>query len=64
MRPIVDRDLCIGCGLCEETCPEVFRMGNDGIAYVIDRDPAPETYGDVQAAVELCPVSAISIAPE
>lgn len=64
MRPVVDRDLCIGCGLCEETCPEAFRMGNDGVAYVIDRDPDLETYADVQAAVELCPVSAISIEPE
>ncbi|MBQ1820772.1 MAG: ferredoxin [Clostridia bacterium] len=23
---------CIGCGLCEGTCPEVFHMTDDGIA--------------------------------
>jgi ferredoxin len=61
MKAIVDPDLCIGCGLCEDTCPEVFRMNDDGIAYVIDPDPAPETYGDIEGCVELCPVEAISI---
>ena len=24
---------CIGCGLCAGTCPEVFRMGDDGVAH-------------------------------
>jgi ferredoxin len=61
MKAVVDRDLCIGCRLCEDTCPEVFRIGDDGIAYVIDPAPAPELYADVQACVELCPVEAISI---
>ena len=61
MKAIVDRDLCIGCGLCEETCPEVFRMGEDGLAMVIDDDPPVETYPEIEASVELCPVSAISV---
>ena len=42
MKAVVDRDLCIGCGLCEQTCPEVFRIGEDGLAYVIDEDPPAE----------------------
>ncbi|TLM77182.1 MAG: ferredoxin, partial [Actinobacteria bacterium] len=29
MRPVVDCGTCIGCGLCEETCPEVFRVADD-----------------------------------
>ena len=24
---------CIGCGLCAGTCPEVFHMGDDGLAH-------------------------------
>lgn len=62
MKAIVDRDLCIGCRLCEDTCPEVFRIGDDGIAYVIDPDPPAELYADIESCVELCPVEAISVA--
>lgn len=64
MKAVVDRDLCIGCGLCEQTCPEVFRLGEDGIAYVIDEDPPAETYPDIEGSAELCPVEAISIVSE
>jgi len=26
MKAAVDKDLCTGCGLCEDTCPEVFEV--------------------------------------
>jgi len=61
MKPVVDPTLCIGCRLCEDTLPEVFRIGEDGLAYVINESPPPETYADVEECVELCPVSAISV---
>ena len=61
MKPIVDRTLCIGCGLCAQLAPEVFRMAEDGLAYVIDEDPPAEEYDTVQASAEVCPVSAISV---
>lgn len=61
MKVIVDRNLCIGCRLCEDTCPEVFRIGDDGIAYVIGSNLDPEFYEDVEGCVEICPVAAISV---
>jgi ferredoxin len=61
MKAIVDQALCIGCGLCELTCPEVFRMAEEGVAYVLTENPAPETYDDIRSCVELCPVSAIRV---
>lgn len=61
MKPIVDRDLCIGCGVCEETCPEVFRIGDDGISIVIVDSIDPDLYGSVRDCVDLCPVEAISL---
>ena len=34
MKPVVDPEKCISCGQCAATCPEVFFMGDDGIANV------------------------------
>jgi ferredoxin len=61
MKAIVDHDLCIGCGVCEETCPEVFQLREDGLSYVINESPEPELYGPVRDAADMCPVEAISI---
>lgn len=61
MKAVVDRELCIGCGLCAETCPEVFAMMDDGYAHPIV-DPIPhEEYDCVREATDVCPVEAIAI---
>ena len=56
-KPVVNHDLCIGCGTCESLCPKVFQM-QAGKSHVISED-----CGDcnVQEAVDSCPVSAISL---
>ena len=62
MKAIVDEGLCIGCELCADTCPEVFRMMDDGLSHVIVETIPAEQYDCVQEAVEICPVEAISTA--
>ena len=37
MRYFVN-DGCIGCGLCEGTCPEVFSMTDEGVAKAIETE--------------------------
>lgn len=32
MHITIERDGCISCGLCEGTCPSVFRIAEDGLA--------------------------------
>lgn len=61
MKPVVDHDLCIGCGNCEDVCPEIFRLMDDGLAHVIAEDPGPDLYGCASDAADACPVSAITI---
>jgi len=61
MKPIVDEDLCIGCGNCEEECPDVFQMADDGLAHVIKESPTEELYQCTRDAQDSCPVDAISI---
>ena len=53
-------DTCTACGLCVDTCPEVFEMG-DQIAEVIV-DEVPEGFEDLaQQAADECPVAAIIV---
>lgn len=61
MKATVDKDLCIGCGLCAETCPEVFEMNDDMIAIVIVDEVPAEHKDSAQAAADACPVEAIAI---
>ncbi|HMN14306.1 MAG TPA: ferredoxin [Bellilinea sp.] len=61
MKVRVDSDTCMGCGVCDSICPEVFQLGDEGYAVVL-LDPVPEQYQDlVQQAIDECPEEAIAI---
>jgi ferredoxin len=55
-EPLVDADLCTGCELCVETCPDVFEMQDD-VAVVANPEGASEE--EIQEAIDNCPVEAI-----
>jgi ferredoxin len=58
-RISIDRSLCNGHGVCEAIAPEVFELGDDGLAVLrtaMSEDDA------VQEACDSCPMGAISIA--
>ena len=61
MKPVVDHDLCIGCGNCEDSCPEAFEIKSDGLAYVIVEEAGEELFDCVRNAQDSCPVEAISL---
>lgn len=61
MKPKVDKDTCIACGLCPSICPECFDMQDDGKAGAIV-DEVPEGAVDTaKEAEESCPVNAIEV---
>jgi ferredoxin len=61
MKAFIDKNVCIGCGLCPQICPAVFSMTEDGYAQVIV-DPVPaEQEAACKEAVSQCPVEAIKI---
>lgn len=51
-------DSCIGCGLCEGTCPEVFSIQGD-VAVAIDSEVPESALATAAEAKEGCPVEAI-----
>ena len=75
MKVWIDQDLCTGDGLCEEICPQVFTLLDDGLAYVKDDDQVldnpggaegrasvPTDYEDaVREAAEECPGECIFV---
>ncbi len=53
----VDKEQCIGCGLCVNTFPTVFRMDEDTKSEVFN--PKGESEENIQQAIDMCPVSCI-----
>ena len=51
-------DSCIGCGLCESTCPEVFSIQGD-VAVAIDAEVPESALASAAEAKDGCPVGAI-----
>ena len=60
MTVFIDAEECIGCGSCEETCPEVFRLNTDTEkAEVIMAEGGPEEF--IAEAMDSCPSSCIYV---
>lgn len=59
MKVMVDRDGCIGCGVCAEICPEVFHIADDGLSEVKAEPDGKEDA--VKEAAQSCPVEVIHI---
>ena len=60
MKAFIDQETCIGCGLCPDICPEVFRMQGDKAQVYVETVPADAEAGCRDAASQ-CPVEAISV---
>lgn len=61
MRIVVDRDRCEGLGMCEAMAHEFFEVGEDGTVTLLDEQPGEDHRQDLQAAVDSCPVLALSL---
>lgn len=62
MKVSVDEDLCTACGLCADTCPEVFELGDDDDVAQVKVDVVPEDLEELcEQAAEECPSEAILV---
>ena len=61
-RVQVDRERCVGSGVCESLAPEVFEVDDDGLLVVHREEPDDEQLDDVRDAVQSCPARALALA--
>jgi ferredoxin len=62
MRLGVDRERCIGAGVCALSAPEVFDQdADDGKVILLDPTPPPPAAVTIRRAVHGCPSGAITI---
>lgn len=65
MKLEVDRDRCVGSGMCALTAPDVFDQDlDDGRVTLLAPEPAERHGTQVHQAVQNCPVGAIILVEE
>jgi ferredoxin len=58
-RISIDRSICNGYGVCESIAPDVFELGDDGLAVLRTAMSEDEA---VPEACDSCPAGAITVA--
>lgn len=61
MKATVDAGICTGCTLCCDIAPDVFAMGDDGLAHAKGDAVPAAAEASAQEAADGCPVGAITI---
>lgn len=61
MRAVVERGKCCGYGLCAETCPEIYRLDEQGFAYTEEGPIPPSLELKAQRGAGACPERAITL---
>ena len=60
-KVVVDLSVCNLHGLCVETAPEVFEIGDNGELHVLNETPPEDLRAKMDRAARECPTGAISI---
>ena len=55
----INKDKCLGCGMCVGINPDVFDFDDDGLARVDNSKISEDNKDEVKNAIDSCPVNAI-----
>jgi len=61
LRASVNKNTCIGCGICTEICPVVFELDPMGLSESTIATIDPSLGSTLRQAAESCPTDAITI---
>ena len=69
VKVTIDQDACIACGICYNTCGEVFDQDSEGFSILVEEyrtsgeteGEVPDDIGCTSDAAENCPVDAIEL---
>ncbi|MDR1364045.1 MAG: ferredoxin [Oscillospiraceae bacterium] len=61
MKVKVNKVDCIGCGMCIQILPEIFKMDIDGKSEIINSDITENKASKIDECCDICPTQAISI---
>jgi ferredoxin len=61
LRVVINKPACCGYGICAETCPEVYKLDENGIVYVDDPYVPAELEAKAREGAASCPQSALEI---
>ncbi len=61
MKIVVDYDVCEGHGMCQAMAHEYFELDDDDNLEILDETPPEADRAKVKAAIESCPVSALTL---
>lgn len=59
MKIVIDKEACVGCGLCVEICPDYYELDKDGKAQGKLKSIPKELEMLCEKAAAECPVDAI-----
>lgn len=61
MRITVEKQLCVGHGMCEGLRPDLMKLGPEGFAEVVSQPAPDEDEDELLDLADACPARAISL---
>ena len=61
MKAKVNKDICIGCGACQDIVPDLNELEDDGLATCKEENIYKDNKDEVKDASESCPTGAIEV---
>ena len=61
LQATVNKNTCIGCGICVDICPSVFELDPQGLSESTIATINPAIGDTVKQAAEACPTNAIAV---